>query len=57
MLQEKREENHQSISLQEIDKMLEEWDLVRCYYCGKKISILNAKLISEDEHFVCKQGC
>lgn len=40
----------------EVKKMLEDWDIVKCKFCGKKISMLNAKLIhgEETEYFVCK---
>lgn len=35
--------------------MLENWDIVTCYYCGKNISMLDGKLINNGQHFVCKK--
>ena len=40
----------------EVAKMLETWDIVRCAYCGKKISMLNAKIIKNGQNFICKEG-
>lgn len=40
-----------------VQKMLEEWDIVKCKYCGKEISMLDAKIIrleNGSESFVCK---
>lgn len=40
-----------------VQKMLEEWDIVKCKYCGKEISMLDAKIIRLEngrESFVCK---
>lgn len=42
---------------EEVQKMLEEWDIVTCKYCGKKISMLDAaavKLANGSEAFFCK---
>ena len=39
-----------------IDEMIEEWDIVKCHRCGKEISMINADLI-EEKYFVCKEGC
>jgi hypothetical protein len=36
-----------------VEKMVAEWDMVRCHYCKKKISMLSARMIS-GEYFVCK---
>jgi hypothetical protein len=38
-----------------VEKMLEEWDIVTCNRCGKKISMLNAQLDKAQEHFYCKE--
>ena len=42
----------------ETKELLETWDIVNCYACGKEISMLDAKLIRQDgrEHFICKRG-
>jgi hypothetical protein len=39
-----------------VDKMIEEWDKVKCVNCGKEISILTASTINQGEAFVCKDG-
>lgn len=49
--------NYKDIKEEDVQKMLEEWDIVKCKYCGKKISMLDARVIKlEDgtEVFVCK---
>lgn len=37
----------------ETKRMLDSWDIVRCHYCGKKISMLNAKSINSGQYFIC----
>lgn len=40
-----------------VEKMINNWDKVKCYSCGKSISMLDAELIEDEfgeEHFVCK---
>lgn len=39
-----------------VDKMIKEWDKVKCANCGKEISILTASTINHGEVFVCKDG-
>lgn len=42
---------------EEVQRMIDTWDMVECSYCHKEISMLNANLITlEDgsEAFVCK---
>lgn len=39
----------------EVKRMLETWDIVKCYYCGKDISLLNATPIKNGQYFVCKE--
>ena len=38
-----------------VQRMLKTWDVVRCWYCGKKISMLNAKITKDGQHFICKE--
>lgn len=40
-----------------VQKMMDTWDIVNCKYCGKEISMLNAKIIHNTfgEYFVCKE--
>jgi len=38
----------------EVEKMVEEWDMVRCEICGKKISMLNSKILKNGEGFICE---
>jgi hypothetical protein len=40
----------------QIEKMLKTWDIVKCNVCGKKISMLNAKLVNDGKYFICKEG-
>lgn len=42
---------------EEVDKMLRSWDKIKCYKCGKIISLLNARSIDYGMFFVCKEGC
>lgn len=37
-----------------VQKMIEEWDIVVCHICKKKISMLDAKMTHDGKHFVCK---
>lgn len=39
---------------EQTEKMVKDWDLVKCKACGKKVSMLDAKLIAE-KYFVCKK--
>ena len=40
------------------EEPIEDWDKIRCKLCGKKISMLDGKLVYVDgyEHYICK-GC
>ena len=43
---------------EEVDKMLKEWDMIRCKICGKKITMLEAEIIRTEEgyeYFVCPE--
>lgn len=40
----------------EVQKMLEEWDKVKCVICGKTISMLEASTVYDGEKFICKKG-
>ena len=37
------------------EKEISEWDIVKCHYCGKEISMLNAKPLDEGRYFVCRR--
>lgn len=53
-----KESAYKDITDEEVQKMLDEWDLVKCPLCHKKISMLNAKLVTLSdgrEAFVCKK--
>lgn len=55
--QESSKSGYMDITDQEVDEMLKDWDMVNCAFCHKKISMLNAKIISvpgKGEIFVCK---
>jgi hypothetical protein len=39
----------------EVQKMLETWDIVKCFYCGRDISLLNAQPIKNGQRYVCKE--
>lgn len=39
----------------DVEKMIQTWDVVYCYFCNKKISMLNAKMI-DGRYFICKEG-
>lgn len=50
-------DTYKGVTDEEVQKMLEEWDIVTCKYCGKKISLLDAgavKLENGSEAFFCK---
>ena len=52
----KEEVNHKAFDRdEEVEKMLETWDIVKCRYCGKDISMLDAKIVN-GEYFICKKG-
>jgi formylmethanofuran dehydrogenase subunit E len=36
-----------------VQRMVETWDIVRCHQCGKNISMLNAKIVN-GKYFICK---
>ena len=38
----------------EVEAMIDTWDIVRCRYCGKQISMMKAKVISNG--FICQEG-
>ena len=57
ILNEDEYEEFENATDKEVDEMLETWDKVRCEYCGKEISMLNAKIIRNHkgyESFVCR---
>jgi hypothetical protein len=39
----------------EVQRMLKTWDIVKCFYCGRDISLLNAISIKNGQYFVCKE--
>lgn len=41
---------------EEVQKMLEEWDIVRCRICQKKISMLNSRQLRDGSGYICKEG-
>jgi len=38
----------------QVEKMVENWDIVRCKICRKKISMLTAMSINDGEYFICQ---
>ena len=57
ILNEDEYEDFEPATDEEVDEMLETWDKVRCEYCGKEISMLDAKIIRNYkgyESFVCR---
>jgi len=38
-----------------VQHMIDTWDVVKCKYCGKKISMLDARPV-DGMFFVCKKG-
>ena len=44
-------------SYNNLDGMIEDWDIVECRDCGKKISIMGEAKIVNERYFVCKEGC
>ncbi len=41
----------------QVEKMIKNWDKIKCGNCGKKISMLDAILDRSGEYFICKGGC
>ena len=39
----------------EVNKMIESWDMVTCRYCLKKLSMLEAKMTPDGQYFICKE--
>ena len=51
---------HKKIELaseEEVEEMIRSCDKIRCYRCGKEISLLDAKSIDGGMFFICKDGC
>ena len=38
-----------------VDTMVAEWDLTKCVICGRRISMLDARMTKDGQHFVCKE--
>ena len=38
-----------------IEKMVEEWDIVRCAICHERISMLDAIHVKGEDYFICKR--
>lgn len=50
--------NYMKETDEKVEKMIKTWDIVRCKICGKKISMLTAKIkrtADGYEYFVCKE--
>lgn len=54
MLNQTKNKNEKKDTDESVQRMVKNWDKVRCHYCGKRISMLNAKLI-KGNFFVCKE--
>ena len=37
-----------------VEKIIEEWDIVKCLICGEKISMLTSTKIRGDRGYICK---
>jgi alpha-D-ribose 1-methylphosphonate 5-phosphate C-P lyase len=48
---------NKDITDDDVKKMLDNWDKVRCHRCGKEISMLKAKTVNGGMYFVCSDGC
>lgn len=42
-------------SEEKVQQMLNNWDIVTCKICGKKISMLKATAVNDGEYFVCRK--
>ena len=40
---------------EQVQKMLETWDIVKCQICGKEISMLDSIPLKGEEGFICKK--
>jgi len=38
-----------------VKKMLDTWDKIKCHYCGKEISMFNAKPVENGKWLVCRE--
>lgn len=47
---------HKRETDKEAEELIETWDVVVCKFCGKKISIFEAKLSRNGSYFICKKG-
>ncbi len=59
----KEKKNHPTNPLEsdaDIQKLLDTWDIVTCYICGKEISMLDANIVYDSrknrEYFICKKA-
>lgn len=41
----------------DVERMLKTWDEVKCKFCKRKISMLDAELNEDGQYFQCKGGC
>jgi hypothetical protein len=41
----------------EVDRMLKNWNMVRCKRCGRMINMLTSEPLPNGQGFVCKGGC
>lgn len=41
----------------QVKEMLDTWDIVNCVKCGKKISMLDGKMLKSGSGFVCNTDC
>ena len=39
---------------EQVEKMVKDWDIVRCKICRRKISLLNAISVNGGEYFICE---
>ena len=37
-----------------VDKMIETWDEVRCSICGRKVSMLKARMV-DNRYWICQE--
>jgi len=38
----------------QVEKMIKEWDLVKCLVCGREISMLTSLRLDNERGYICK---
>jgi hypothetical protein len=43
-----------TVTDEEVERMVETWDIVKCKVCRREVSMLDAESVNDGEYFICK---